>query len=123
MSAWLIRTFIDPKAKFTFATESQKPAGAVPFDMYEGGFGHGGESCTFETLTNAFRIKDKSVAVMGEIVHDADIFDDKFGRGEGFGIDEIMKGWAQTIASDTELLDRGMQLAQGLYQALRKRKK
>jgi len=123
MSAWLIRTFIDPKAKFAFATENQKLGGAVPFDMYEGGFGHRGEDCTFETLAKAFRIKDKGVAIMGEVVHDADIFDDKFGRREGFGIDEIMKGWAQTIANDAELLDRGMQLAQGLYQSLRKKGK
>jgi hypothetical protein len=60
---------------------------------------------------------------MGEIVHDADIFDDKFGRREGFGIDEIMKGWAQTITNDAELLECGMQLAQGLYQSLRKNRK
>lgn len=123
MSAWLIRTFIDPKAKFAFASENQKPSGSVPFDMYEGGFGHRGEDCTFETLTKAFRIKDKSVAIMGEIVHDADVFDDKFGRKEGFGIDEIMKGWAQTIVNDGELLDRGMQLAAGLYQSMRKKRK
>ncbi|MFL6305193.1 MAG: chromate resistance protein ChrB domain-containing protein [Candidatus Sulfotelmatobacter sp.] len=123
MSAWLIRKFIDPKAKFAFATEKERPNGAVPYDMYEDGFGHRGDHCTFETLIKVFRIKDKSVAVMGEIVHDADIFDDKFGRREGFGIDEIMKGWAQTIANDAELLECGMQLAQGLYQSLRKNRK
>ena len=90
MSAWLIRKFIDPKAHFVFANEDQKPTDAVPFDMYEGGFGHRGEDCTFETLTKAFRILDKRVAVMGEIVHDADLFDEKFGRREGFGVDEVM---------------------------------
>jgi hypothetical protein len=121
MSAWLIRKFIDPQAKFVFATENRKPAGAVPFDMYESGFGHRDEDCTFETLTKAFRIKDKRVAVMGEIVHDADLFDEKFGRSGGFGIDEVMKGWAQTTASDAELLHRGMQLAEGLYLSLRKK--
>jgi hypothetical protein len=89
--------------------------------MYEGGFGHRGEDCTFETLTKAFRISDKRVGVMGEIVHDADLFDEKFGRKEGFGIDEVMKGWAQQDVSDAELLERGMQLAEGLYQSLRKR--
>jgi hypothetical protein len=107
MSAWLIRKFIDPKARFAFATDNQKASGAVPFDMYEGGFGHRGEDCTFETLTKAFRIKDKHVVVIGEIVHDADIFDDKFGRKEGFGVDEVMKGWAKllqaTLNSSTEV--------------------
>lgn len=121
MSAWLIRKFIDPKAHFVFANEGQKPTDAVPFDMYEGGFGHRGEDCTFETLTKAFRILDKRVAVMGEIVHDADLFDEKFGRREGFGVDEVMKGWAQQNLSDSELLERGMQLAEGIYRSLGKK--
>jgi hypothetical protein len=121
MSAWLIRKFIDPKARFVFANEDQKPTDAVPFDMYEGGFGHRGEDCTFETLTKAFRITDRRLAVMGEIVHDADLFDEKFGRREGFGVDEVMKGWAQQNLSDAELLERGMQLAEGIYRSLRKK--
>jgi hypothetical protein len=120
MSAWLIRKFVDPKAHFVFSSEDQKPTDAVPFDMYEGGFGHRGEDCTFETLTKAFRIADKRVAVMGEIVHDADLFDEKFGRREGFGVEEVMKGWAQQNLSDSELLERGMQLAEGIYRSLGK---
>ena len=73
-SAWF-RNFIDPKAKFAFAPEEKKPPKAVPFDMYEGGFGHRGEDCTFETLLKVFRIRDKKTPVMVEIVHDADLFD------------------------------------------------
>lgn len=121
MSAWLVRKYIDRRARFTFAAEGEKPKTAVPFDMYEGGFGHRGEDCTFETLTKAFRIRDKTVQAMGQIVHDADLFDEKFGRKEGFGIDEVMKGWAHLDMSDAELLERGMQLAEGIYQSLRKR--
>jgi hypothetical protein len=117
-SAWLIRSFIDPKAKFAFVPEDKKPAKAVPFDMYEGGFGHRGEDCTFETLLKVFHIRDKKVLVMAEVVHDADLFDEKFGRKEGFGIDEVMKGWAREGLDDQELLKRGMQLADGLYKSL-----
>ena len=117
-SAWLISKFIDPKAKFAFAPEDKKPPQAVPFDMYEGGFGHRGEDCTFETLVKVFHIRDKKVLVMAEVVHDADLFDEKFGRKEGFGIDEVMKGWAREGLSDQELLKRGMQLAEGLYKSL-----
>jgi hypothetical protein len=63
----------------------------------------------------------KRVAVMGEIVHDADFFDEKFGRRRGFGIDEVMQGWAQQNLSDSELLERGMQLAEGLHRSLGKK--
>jgi hypothetical protein len=118
-SAWLIRKFIDPKARFVFSSEDKKPVKAIPFDMYAGGFGHHGHDCTFETLTKAFRIGDHRVSVMAEIVHDADLFDEKFGRQEGFGIDEVMKGWARQGLSDQQLLARGMQLAEGLYESLR----
>jgi hypothetical protein len=119
MSAWLIRKFIDPKARFAFAIDGKAPVGAVPFDMYQGGFGHRGDDCTFETLMKVFRIRDHRVLAMAETVHDADLFDDKFGRREGFGIDEVMKGWARQGLSDTQLLERGVQLAEGLYQSLR----
>ena len=114
-SAWLIRSFIDPKARFTFAPEGQVPPSAVPFDMFEGGFGHRGDNCTFETLQNDFRIRDRKVKAISEIIHDADLADGKFGRKEGYGIDEILKGWARQGVADHELLDRGMQLTEGLY--------
>jgi len=118
-SAWLIRRFIDGKARFAFAPEDRVPPEAVPFDMFhERGFGHRGDDCTFETLQKQFKIRDRRVSVISEIIHDADIADGKFGRKEGYGIDEVLKGWARQGLSDRELLDRGMQLIEGLYHSL-----
>jgi hypothetical protein len=119
-SAWLIRRFVDPKARFAFAPEKQVPSGGVPFDMFHsGGFGHRGDDCTFETLVKDFRIRDSKVKVISEIIHDADLADEKFGRKEGFGVDEVLKGWARQGVPDAELLERGMQLIDGLYHALK----
>jgi hypothetical protein len=118
-SAWLIRGFIDPKARFAFAPEEKVPDASVPFDMFhERGFGHRGDDCTFETLTKEFRIRDRRVKVISEIIHDADLADQKFGRKEGYGVDEVLKGWARQGISDQDLLDRGMQLIEGLYHSL-----
>jgi hypothetical protein len=117
-SAWLIRRFIDKKARFTFAADENPPREAVPFDMFHGGFGHRGEDCTFETLLKSFRIRDKKVGVIGQIIHDADLLDEKYGRKEGFGIDEVLNGWAKQGIPDRELLERGMQLIEGLYHAV-----
>jgi hypothetical protein len=114
-SAWLIRNFIDKKARFTFASETQIPRGAVAFDMFQGGFGHRGEDCTFETLQKMFRIRDKNVEVIGEMIHDADLLDEKFGRKEGFGIDGVLSGWAKQGLRDSEILERGIQLIKALY--------
>jgi len=119
-SAWLISRFVDPKAQFGFASEDKVPNAAVPFDMFHGeGFGHRGDDCTFETLQKDFRIQDAQVKVIGEIIHDADISDEKFGRKEGLGIDQVLKGWARQRIPDAELLERGMQLMEGLYRSLK----
>ena len=120
-SAWLIRRFIDQKARFAFAPESIVPDGAVPFDMFHGeGFGHRGDDCTFETLQKQFHVHDRRVAVIGQIIHDADLLDDRFGRKEGYGVDEILKGWARQGIPDDKLLERGMELIEGLYYATAK---
>jgi hypothetical protein len=120
-SAWLIRRFIDRKARFAFAPEDRVPAGGVPFDMFhEEGFGHRGDDCTFETLTKQFHVRDPKVAVIGQMIHDADLSEDRFGRKEGYGVDQILKGWARQGFSDDKLLERGMELIEGLYHAPQK---
>jgi hypothetical protein len=118
-SAWLIRNFVDKKARFVFASEEQKPKGAVAFDMYKGRFGHRGDDCTFETLEKVFHIRDSRVRAIGQMVHDADLFDNKFGRKEGYGIDAVMKGWGcQRSLTDKELIERGISLVDGVYRSL-----
>ncbi len=115
-SAWLIRRFIDEKARFTFAVDARVPEHAVPYDMFHAGFGHRGEDCSFETLAKAFRIRSASVRIVGEIIHDADLLDEKFGRKEGFGIDAVLTGFAKQGVPDAELLERGVQMIEALYQ-------
>lgn len=114
-SAWLIRRFIDKKARFAFAKEGNVPPAAIPYDMFQGGFGHRGEDCTFETLRKEFRIRDARVAAVAEMVHDADLNDGKFGRKEAFGVDAVLKGFAASGIADKDLLDRGIEMIEGLY--------
>jgi hypothetical protein len=118
-SAWLIRRFIDPKARFVFATDPSSHPDAIPFDMFcPEGFGHRGDDCTFETLSKQFAIRDSRVKRIAQIVHDADLGDDKFGRAEGQGLDRVLTGWAKQDLPDDDLLKRGMDLIEGLYEVL-----
>jgi hypothetical protein len=118
-SAWLIRRFIDPKAIFLFAKDAEAYADAIPFDTFSGkGFSHRGDDCTFETLVKEFGVKDKKVSRMAQAVHDADLADEKFGRPEALGIDQVLIGWANQGMRDDQILQRGMESIEGLYQAL-----
>ncbi|MBZ5573711.1 MAG: chromate resistance protein [Acidobacteriia bacterium] len=119
-SAWLIRRFIDPKARFVFGNQPGTHPDAIPFDMFSPeGFGHRGEDCTFETLCQQFTIKDRKVRRIAHIIHDADLGDDKFGRVEGQGLDQVLDGWAKQDLPDDELLQRGMELIEGLYSSMK----
>jgi hypothetical protein len=118
-SAWLIKRFIDPKARIHFDSNPSAHPEAVPFDMYHaGGFGHEGNRCTFETLTVRFGMTDKKVRLIGQAIHDADLDEDKFRRTEGITINQILKGWAKQGIADDELLRRGMDMIEGLYQSI-----
>jgi len=119
-SAWLIRKFIDPQAGFIFSTDPAKHRNAIPYDMFEVEFSHHGDDCTFETLVKRFGITDKAVLQIAEMVHDADLEDGKFQTAGCIGIDQLLKGWAKSGLSDGELLERGGQCFDGLYQQLRK---
>lgn len=120
-SAWLIRKFIDPKAKFIFGIKRPPSQRVITFDMLNGDFSHEGDDCTFETLTKRFAITDKAVAKIGEMIHDADLDDARFQRVEAIGIDRVLKGWAKEGLSDEEILRRGFQCFDALYTFLQRR--
>lgn len=117
-SAWLIKRFIDRKARFVFSPNPQAHPGAVRFDMFEGEFTHVGDNCTFETLLKFFDLRDKRLRMIAQAVHDADLEDSKFGRPEGRAIDLILKGWAKMNWPDTRILSEGFDLYNALYTVL-----
>lgn len=120
-SAWVIAKFIDAKPKFVFAPRADAIPGVIPFDMLDAEFSHHGNNCTFETLTKRFAIQDKAVAKIGEMIHDADLDDDRFQRVEAIGIDRVFKGWGKQGLADEEILRRGFDCFDALYLYLQKR--
>ena len=120
-SAWLIRRFCDPEAKFAFADAADAARKGIPFDVLGADFGHHGEDCTFETVVKRFGIKDRRVRDIAEIVHEADLHDGKFTRNEAIGVDLAINALVEATADDDELLERGMALFEGLYAVLKQK--
>src|SRR5262249_42258210 len=93
-SAWLIRRFIDPEARFKFVSgKGYRPKqDELRFDMFEAEFTHEGDKCTFEVLLDQCRLQDAALRAIAEIIHDIDLKDGKFGRTEVAGIRTLMEG-------------------------------
>lgn len=117
-SAWLIRRFIDLKAKFVFLAKSTDkiPNDTIPFDMYGAEFTHHGDDCTFETLIKVFSLKDPALQPIAEIVHDIDLKDNKYDRKEAEGLEQIVIGLSQKLRNDNKLLEKGIEIFDALYE-------
>jgi hypothetical protein len=118
-SAWFIRKFIDPQATFVFGDRASRTPGAIPFDMYDGeGFAHEGGRCTFEVLKAKFGIRDAAVNRIAELVHDADMKDERYHAPQAPTIELVVQGLRASIADDARLLESGMALFEALYRGL-----
>ena len=114
-SAWLIKRFIDTTAEFVFAPPAEFPKDAIPFDAPGVELTHHGEDCTFETLVKRARLRDRRVARLAEVVHEADLRDGKFRHEEARGIDVAVRALLAASPDDHQVLAQGMALFEGLY--------
>jgi hypothetical protein len=123
-SAWLIRRFIDPDARFKFVpAKGYTPSpGELRFDMYEGEFTHEGDHCTFEVLTARAGLNDPALTAIGEIVHDIDLKDAKFARVEASGIASVFESIAAANKDDERRLERGAAVLDDLYELFRRKR-
>jgi len=103
-SAWLIRRFIDPEARFVWLTDIHAcPAEALGFDFDGASFSHIGERVTFEVLLASFGLEqDPALLRLGAMVHALDV-----GGGvvpEAVGFEAVLGGARSRISDDDQLL-------------------
>jgi hypothetical protein len=124
-SAWLIRRFIDPEARFKFVSGKgyRSHEGELRFDMFEAEFTHEGDKCTFEVLVERAGLKDTALRPIAEIIHDIDLKDDKFGRTEVAGIRTLIDGIRATTSDDARRIERGTEIFNDLYEFFRKKRR
>ncbi len=112
---WLIRRFVDPKAEFLFASESElldaaKRENAIPFDapkLSEIKLNHRAESCTFEAIIEDYRIDAPGLPRLALIVRAADVRGQENIAAEGIGLRAIAQGMALLRLSDQERVAKG----------------
>lgn len=116
-SGWLIKRFIDKRARFQFVNEGESIESGLKFDMPGGDFTHEGENCTFETLIKSFGLDaDQALHQIAEIVHDIDLKDKKFNRLETIGLNTVIRGLSGIYPDDAERLKQCLPIFDGLYE-------
>lgn len=103
-SAWLIRRFIDSKAKFLWLAQLPDcPRDALGFDFDGAEFTHVGAKVTFEVLLASFALEsDRGLARLGSLIHYLDVGGVPMPEAAGFAA--IMAGARASQPTDDALL-------------------
>jgi len=114
--AWLIRRHVDPDAEFVFVADPVAvPADATPFDMRGVDLSHHRGDCTFETIVRRYDLTDPVLWKIGEIVHEADIDDERYDAPEAPGLDVVLRGLSM-VCDDEQILRVTGPVFDGLYE-------
>jgi hypothetical protein len=75
---------------------------------------HHGDDCSFETFLKEYELTDPILTEIAEIVHDADLMDEKYGRVESEGLDAIIRGMQLALPDDEALIEHSDAVFDGL---------
>ena len=114
-SAWLIRRFIDPKARIIWLRDPRRcPAKAIGFDFDNATFTHVGARVTFEVLLASFGLEeDAALMRLGGLVHYLDV--GGVPAAEAAGLEMILTGARKKYADDDKLLKEASKFFDLLY--------
>ena len=114
--AWLIGRHIDPGAEFMFVVDpAEVAADATAFDMRGVELGHHGGDCSFETILRRYELTDPVLWRIAQIVHEADLDDERYDAPEAPGLDVVLRGLSMVCDDETVLAVTGP-LFDGLYE-------
>ena len=119
-SAWLIRRFIDQKARIVWLKDlSKKPAKALGFDFDGADFTHVDDKVTFEVLLHSFDLQgDPALLHIAGMVHYLDV--GGIPVAEAAAVEIILRGMRSRVSDDDDaLLAAASRLFDDLYAGIR----
>ena len=118
--AWLIRRHLDSEASFVFVDDpAEVPADTTAFDMRGVELGHHGGDCSFETILRRYGLEDPVLWKLAELVHEADLDDERFDAPEARGLDVVLRGLSM-VCDDPRVLEVSGPMFDGLYEYYRR---
>jgi hypothetical protein len=117
----LIRRWVDPQAEFVFVADpADLPADAIGFDIRGVELSHhagtdGAVDCSFETILRRHELDDPVLWRIAEIVHEADLDDERYDAPEAAGLDVVLRGLSM-VSDDARMLELTGPIFDGLYE-------
>jgi hypothetical protein len=118
---WLIKRFIDREAEFLFVPRDQvleaaDREGAHSYDAPRAKYTHRDGKCSFDVLVEEFKLDgDPALVRMAQVVHAADVAEDRESSLEGPGLYAIAHGFALLHGTEDHLK---IELETPMYDAL-----
>lgn len=114
-SAWLIRRFVDPEARFLWLERPDDcPTDALGFDFNGAQFTHVDDRVTFEVLAASFDLeRDPGIKSLGTLVHYLDVGGTPVAEAPGF--EGILAGMRDSCSDDDALLAATTPILDALY--------
>src|SRR5262245_42687213 len=119
--AWLIRKYIDPKARFLFVPVGQTkelPSGAEAFDIPGVRFSHHRGHCSFHALIREHKFDDPILHRIARIIDEADTVQEASVEPAAPGLDLICEGIRLISPDDESALELGAKVYDALYARL-----
>jgi len=123
-SAWLIKRFIDKKARFAFISRDDSiPKGAIAFTLPKAEIKPvEKEKTTYDVIVEEYSIRDRIALKIGRFIHDFEINaeenPEKVRFKETLGLCYILKGLEKDSKTDNETLEKGIVVLDALYASL-----
>ena len=115
-TAWAIRRFVDPDARFSFVSRSSEPPTAgVTFDMRGAELGHRDGRCTLDALIERYGLGDLALRRMAAIIRAADLPHSEPSIALASGVLAIFDGIRDSCQTDEDRLEHGFVVCDALY--------
>jgi hypothetical protein len=116
---WLVERFIDKEPEFLYVPSDRvlavaKKTGAIPYDIPGVELTHVGDTCSFDTFLQKYRLDDPALLQLATIVRGADTSRLDL-TPQSAGLYAISLGLSAVYVDDHEMLRQGMVMYDALY--------
>ncbi|MBI4598384.1 MAG: chromate resistance protein [Candidatus Omnitrophica bacterium] len=120
-SAWLIKRFVDPQARFTFHPSGALITDGIPFNTPEAAWRTTQTMTTYELILRDAHLRDAALIRLGEMVHEIELTYSRSFNTEASALNERILALTKQEPDPAKALEQSFIVLDGVYRALQQR--